>query len=58
MELEQCRGSCFSINFHNLPSPGSVGGKFSYSLSASHMRLSPKKRFVNDEEINHQIGGS
>ncbi|XP_032310895.1 phospholipid-transporting ATPase ABCA3 isoform X2 [Drosophila ananassae] len=55
MELElQCRGSCFAINFNNLPSPGSVGGNFSYSLSASHMRLSPKKRFVNDVEINHQ----
>ncbi|KAH8319096.1 hypothetical protein KR067_008631 [Drosophila pandora] len=55
MELElQCRGSCFAINFNKLPSPGSVGGNFSYSLSASHMRLSPKKRFVNDVEINHQ----
>lgn len=59
MELElQCRGSCFAINFNNLPSPGSVGGNFSYSLSASHMRLSPKRRFVNDVEINHQKGES
>ncbi|KAH8266653.1 hypothetical protein KR018_006787 [Drosophila ironensis] len=54
LELEQqCRGSCFAIHFDQLPGRGE-GGNFSYSLSARHMRLSPKKRFVNDEEINHQ----
>ncbi|KAH8409957.1 hypothetical protein KR009_002192 [Drosophila setifemur] len=57
LELEQqCRGSCFAINFNQLPRRGSAG-TFRYSLSASHMRLSPKKRFVNDEEINHQKDG-
>ncbi|XP_017037324.1 phospholipid-transporting ATPase ABCA3 [Drosophila kikkawai] len=54
LELEQqCRGSCFAINFEEVPNRGSAG-KFRYSLSSSHMRLSPRKRFVNDEEVNRQ----
>ncbi|KAH8251293.1 hypothetical protein KR032_005365 [Drosophila birchii] len=54
LELEQqCRGSCFAINFEQIPSRGDAG-KFRYSLSSNHMRLSPRKRFVNDEEINRQ----
>ncbi|XP_043640765.1 phospholipid-transporting ATPase ABCA3 [Drosophila teissieri] len=54
LEMEQqCRGSCFAINFQQVPNRGS-GGKFRYSLSSNQMRISPRKRFVNDEEINHQ----
>ncbi|KAH8238979.1 hypothetical protein KR038_011395 [Drosophila bunnanda] len=54
VELEQqCRGSCFAINFEQVPSRGTTG-KFRYSLSSNQMRLSPRKRFVNDEEINRQ----
>ncbi|XP_017047859.1 ATP-binding cassette sub-family A member 17 [Drosophila ficusphila] len=50
---QQCRESCFAINFHQVPDQGSPG-KFQYSLSSNQMRISPRKRFVNDEEINHQ----
>ncbi|EDW77243.2 uncharacterized protein Dwil_GK18193 [Drosophila willistoni] len=54
LEMEQhCRGDCFAINFEHLPSPY-TGGHFKYCLSSNRMRISPKLRFVNDEEINHQ----
>jgi len=56
LEMEQqCRGSCFAIDFHRVPNRGS-DRKFRYSLSSNQMRISPRKRFVNDEEIYHQIG--
>lgn len=55
LEMEQqCRGSCFAIDFHRVPNRGS-DRKFRYSLSSNQMRISPRKRFVNDEEIYHQI---
>ncbi|XP_034475050.1 ATP-binding cassette sub-family A member 2-like isoform X2 [Drosophila innubila] len=57
MELDmeqQCRGNCFAIHYQELSDP-MTGGRFKYSLSSNRMRISPKKRFVNDEEINHQI---
>ncbi|XP_052852159.1 ATP-binding cassette sub-family A member 2 isoform X1 [Drosophila gunungcola] len=50
---QQCRESCFAINFNQVPNRGSEG-KFQFSLSSNQMRISPKKRYVNDEEINHQ----
>lgn len=50
---QQCRGSCFSINFQSLPDLG-TGSGINYSLSSNRIRISPKKRFVNDDEINHQ----
>ncbi|XP_016961993.1 phospholipid-transporting ATPase ABCA3 isoform X2 [Drosophila biarmipes] len=50
---QQCRANCFAINFDQMPNQGS-GGKFRYSLSSNQMRISPRKRYVNDEEINHQ----
>nr|XP_016944985.1 ATP-binding cassette sub-family A member 3 isoform X1 [Drosophila suzukii] len=50
---QQCRSNCFAISFDQVPDRGS-GGKFRYSLSSNQMRISPRKRFVNDEEINHQ----
>ncbi|XP_017068116.1 phospholipid-transporting ATPase ABCA3 isoform X2 [Drosophila eugracilis] len=54
LDMEQeCRANCFAINFNHVPDRGS-GGKFSYSLSSNQMRISPRKRYVNDEEINHQ----
>jgi len=52
---QQCRSNCFAISFDQVPDRGS-GGKFRYSLSSNQMRISPRKRFVNDEEINHQKG--
>lgn len=56
VDMEQhCRGNCFAIHFHELSDP-MAGGRFKYSLSSNRMRISPKKRFKNDEEINHQIG--
>ncbi|XP_030246138.1 ATP-binding cassette sub-family A member 2 [Drosophila navojoa] len=54
LDMEQhCRGSCFAINFQSLPDLGSGSG-IKYSLSSNRVRSSPKKRFVNDDEINHQ----
>ncbi|KAH8274147.1 hypothetical protein KR044_012010 [Drosophila immigrans] len=50
---EQCRGRCFSIDFQSFPDL-TLGGNFTYKLSSNQMRTSPKKRFVNDDEINHQ----
>ncbi|XP_017859906.1 PREDICTED: ATP-binding cassette sub-family A member 3 [Drosophila arizonae] len=50
---QQCRGSCFAINFQSLPDLG-TGSGIKYSLSSNRIRSSPKKRFVNDDEINHQ----
>lgn len=52
---EHCKGNCFAINYEELPDPR-AGGRFRYSLSSNQMRISPKKRFVNDEDINHQKG--
>lgn len=52
---EHCRGNCFAINYEELPDPR-ASENFRYSLSSNKMRISPKKRFVNDEEINHQKG--
>ncbi|XP_034666674.1 ATP-binding cassette sub-family A member 17 [Drosophila subobscura] len=55
LDMEQnCLGNCFAINFIQLPNRGS-GGTFKYSLSSNEVRISPKKRYVNDEEVNHQI---
>ncbi|KAH8404862.1 hypothetical protein KR222_007399, partial [Zaprionus bogoriensis] len=48
-----CKGNCFAISYEELHAPRS-DGNFRYSLSSNQMRTSPKKRFVNDEEINHQ----
>ncbi|KAH8393111.1 hypothetical protein KR215_010716, partial [Drosophila sulfurigaster] len=50
---EDCRARCFSIDFKEVPDPATEGN-FKYSLSSNQMRTSPKKRFVNDDEINHQ----
>ncbi|KAH8376899.1 hypothetical protein KR093_002048 [Drosophila rubida] len=50
---EECRGRCFSIDFQEFPDP-MLGGDFRYRLSSNQMRTSPKKRFVNDDEVNHQ----
>lgn len=52
---ENCKGNCFAINYEEVPDPG-ASENFRYSLSSNKMRISPKKRFVNDEEINHQKG--
>lgn len=52
---EHCKGNCFAINYEELPDPR-ASENFRYSLSSNKMRISPKKRFVNDEEINHQKG--
>ncbi|EDW03205.1 ATP-binding cassette sub-family A member 2 isoform X2 [Drosophila grimshawi] len=50
---QQCKGNCFAINFQTLSDPR-MNGDFKYSLSSNQLRMSPQKRFVNDEEINHQ----
>lgn len=52
---EHCKGNCFAINYEKLPD-SRADGNFKYSLSSNQMRISPKKRFVNDEDINHQKG--
>ncbi|XP_030376704.1 ATP-binding cassette sub-family A member 17 isoform X2 [Scaptodrosophila lebanonensis] len=52
LEMEHsCRGTCFAINFQNLPERGS-SEPFQYTLSSNRMRILPNIRFVNDKEIN------
>lgn len=50
-EMERsCKGNCYAVNFLNYPTDASRE-KLKYSISSTSIRISPKKRYVNDEEV-------
>lgn len=50
-EMERsCKGNCYAVNFLNYPIDP-LREKLNYSISATSIRISPKKRYVNDEEV-------
>ncbi|XP_018794886.1 PREDICTED: retinal-specific ATP-binding cassette transporter isoform X3 [Bactrocera latifrons] len=51
LEMERsCKGNCYAVNFLNYPTDASRE-KLKYSISSTSIRISPKKRYVNDEEV-------
>uniref|UniRef100_W8BPU7 ATP-binding cassette sub-family A member 3 n=1 Tax=Ceratitis capitata TaxID=7213 RepID=W8BPU7_CERCA len=50
-EMERsCKGNCYAVDFLHIPSDTSRE-KLQYSISTTSIRISPKKRYVNDEEV-------
>ncbi|XP_037957966.1 retinal-specific phospholipid-transporting ATPase ABCA4 [Teleopsis dalmanni] len=47
---EECKGNCFAIEFKTISDD--VNGNLSYSISSTALKISPKKRYVNDEEVS------
>ncbi|XP_017494010.1 PREDICTED: ATP-binding cassette sub-family A member 17 isoform X6 [Rhagoletis zephyria] len=45
-----CKGNCYAINFLHYPK-NVAQEKLKYSISSTTIKISPKKRYVNDEEV-------
>ncbi|XP_067622115.1 phospholipid-transporting ATPase ABCA3 isoform X3 [Eurosta solidaginis] len=45
-----CKGNCYAVDFHHYPMDVSRQ-KLQYSICSTIIRISPKKRYVNDEEV-------
>lgn len=44
-----CKGNCFGVEFQQYPKNG---GNLSYTLSSTAIRVSAKKRYINDEDVS------